>query len=67
MVVFATWEMAIEELYCTTWRRPPPSTSDISRGMWTKRRENLLAAAMGAGMPIWIIGHSIERRKGARA
>ena len=66
MVVYATWEMAIEELGLYDLAAATSlSASDISQGHVNEAAwEALLAAAMRrAGMPIWIIGHSIERRK----
>lgn len=66
MVVFVTWEMAVEELglydlaSSTSLDAAEISQGRIDDATWAK----LQAAAMKrAALPLWVLGHSIERRK----
>jgi len=66
MVVFVTWEMAVEELgLYDLAARTKLDAAEISQGRideaaWAR----LQAAAMKrSALPLWVLGHSIERRK----
>jgi len=66
IVVFVTWEMAVEEIVLYDLAASTRLVaSDIAQGrvdeaVW----EKLQAAAMNrASVPLWLIGHSIERRR----
>ena len=66
IVVYATWEQSIEELYAFNIAAEARlSISDMARGEITDD-EWALAMAAGArriSLPLWFVGHSLERRK----
>jgi replicative DNA helicase len=66
MVVYVTWEMAVEEIGLYDLAASTSlNAAEISQGRVTDAAwERLQAAAMKrASLPLWILGHSIERRK----
>lgn len=66
MVVFVTWEMAVEELgLYDLAAQASLNAAEISQGRVSEQQWAMLqAAAMKrSALPIWIFGHSIERRK----
>lgn len=66
IVVYITWEMAIEELGLYDLAASTGlSAAELSQGRCSDIEfDNLQEAAMKRAMsPLWLIGHSIERRK----
>ena len=66
IVVYVTWETAVEELgmYDISSYTKIPSDKLYQGGVTDSDWKNLEVAAFQRGvMPIWVIGHSIKRRK----
>jgi replicative DNA helicase len=66
IVVYVTWEIAIEEAglmdlaSATRIDVEAMARGNLNEDAWRKLREK---AARRSGFPLWILGHSIERRK----
>jgi replicative DNA helicase len=66
MVVYVTWEMAVEELGLYDLAASAClNASDIAQGRvsddaWERLQ---IAAMQRAAIPLWLIGHSVDRRK----
>jgi len=66
VVVYATWEQSIEELYAFNVAADARlSVSDMARGDITDEEweEAMEAGAQRIRLPLWFIGHSLARRK----
>lgn len=66
IVVYVTWEMAVEELGLYDLAASASiNASEIAQGRVSDEAwERLQAAAMQrAAIPLWLIGHSVDRRK----
>jgi replicative DNA helicase len=64
-VVYVTWEQAIEEMMVVELASAVPneSASNLARGIIHDIRGLQAQAMQRSALPLWLIGHSIERRR----